>query len=72
MSAPTETSAGTAAIRPFTVPVIPSGTGGAACAVAVAGHELVTDHSQGPKRRSCGTRPLLGGGIRLAAVRARS
>jgi hypothetical protein len=53
MSAPTETSAGTAAIRPFTVPVTTEAELEAlrACVAATRwpDQELVTDHSQGPK-----------------------
>ena len=53
MSAPTETSAGTAAVRPFTVPVTTE-TEIEALRARVAAtrwpdQELVTDHSQGPK-----------------------
>jgi hypothetical protein len=53
MSAPTETSAGTAAIRPFTVPVTTEAELLALRARVAATHwpdqELVKDHSQGPK-----------------------
>ena len=52
MSAPTETSAGTTAIRPFTVPVTPEAELEALRARAATrwpDQELVTDHSQGPK-----------------------
>jgi hypothetical protein len=53
MSAPTETSAGTAAIRPFTVPVTTKAELEALRARVAAtrwpGQELVADHSQGPK-----------------------
>ncbi len=53
MSAPTETSAGTAAIRPFTVPVTTEAELEALRARVAAtrspDQELVTDHSQGPK-----------------------
>src|SRR5260370_36005168 len=53
MSAPTETSAGTAAIRPFTVPVTTEAELEALRARVAAtrspDQELVPDHSQGPK-----------------------
>ena len=53
MSAPTETSAGTAAIRPFTVPVITDADLVAlhtrVAATRWPGQELVKDHSQGPR-----------------------
>ena len=52
MSAPTETSAGTAAIRPFTVPVTTEAELEALRARVAAtrwpDQELVKDHSQGP------------------------
>jgi hypothetical protein len=53
MSAPTETSAGTAAIRPFTVPVTSEAELEALRARVAAtrwpDQELVADHSQGPR-----------------------
>ena len=53
MSGPTETSAGTAAIRPFTVPVTTDAELEAVRARVAAtrwpDQELVRDHSQGPK-----------------------
>ena len=57
MSAPTENSAGATAVRPFTIPVTPEAELEALRARIAAtrwpDQELVTDHSQGPKRRSC-------------------
>ena len=49
MSAPTETSAGTTAIRPFTVPVTTEAELEALRATRWPDQELVKDHSQGPK-----------------------
>ena len=53
MSATTENSSGTTAVRPFTVPVTPEAELEALRARVAAtrwpDQELVTDHSQGPK-----------------------
>ena len=53
MSAPTETSAGVTAIRPFTIPVTPEAELQAlrtrVAATRWPDQELVKDHSQGPK-----------------------
>src|ERR1700683_466277 len=55
MSTSTENSAGTTAIRPFTIPVTPEGELEALRARIAAtrwpGQELVTDHSQGVQLR---------------------
>ena len=74
MSAPLETSAGTAAIRPFTVPVTTKAELEALRARITAtrwpDQEFVADHSQGPKLAVMQElAPLLGDGIRLAPVR---
>ena len=74
MSVPTETSAGTTAIRPFTVPVTPDAELEALRARIAAtrwpDRELVTDHSQGVQLATItALARLLGDRVRLAPVR---